>query len=867
MSEHTAIYLSNYQASAFFIDTVALSFELNPACTRVTNTMQFYRDAATASTLVLHGEGQVLEALYLNDQLLEPSAYALTDHSLTVFDVPERFSLTVVSTCQPDANTALEGLYVSNAKFCTQCEPHGFRKITYYLDRPDVMAVFTTTISGDAALYPVMLSNGNCVSEELSMDGIKTVVWHDPFKKPCYLFALVAGDLACHEDFFVSMSGQQITLKIFVEPGNLDKTAHAMHSLKQAMRWDEQCYGREYDLAIFMIVAVSDFNMGAMENKGLNIFNAKYILANPETATDQDYEGITVVVGHEYFHNWTGNRITCRDWFQLSLKEGLTVFRDQEFSADMTSRPVARIDQVKTLKLSQFPEDAGPLAHPVRPISYLEMNNFYTATVYNKGAEVVRMLHTIEGTSGFRAGMDQYFARFDGMAVTCDDFVDVHAQANQADYTQFMRWYAQAGTPEITVSDKYNDTQQVYELTFSQRLTAMPDGIQPQPLVIPIRLGLLSEKGKLYTLNKNGDTEKVLLLQEVEQTFIFRGISHKPIPSLFRQFSAPVNYFYPYSFKQLLALVRFDVDAYNRFAAAEQLAYHLANNHSLTDLEQWLPVLTHVLTDCSVDDALKARILTLPSEKAFAQQQNRIDCHRAIASRRLLMNALAQGLMEHFLTCYDTLKLHNTAYEFSATQVGKRSLAAVCLRNLLLANPSDGELLCQEQYRLADNMTDRFHALTILVHHGAKAAAEACLADFYERYQHEALVVEKWFSIQATIPHEQTLARVENLLHHPAFDLKNPNKVRALIGAFVSQNFIGFHRADGAGYEFLASQIIVLNGINPQVAARLVEPLSHWQRYSDEALVLQRSALQRVLLSENLSVDVYEQVSKSLGSC
>lgn len=867
MSDHVATLLSDYQVSDYFVESLALTFELAPACTRVSNEMQVVRNPQQLpAALVLHGEQQTLEAVYLNGNLLTPEAYQLTTTTLTLLTVPESFTLKVVSTCQPSANTALEGLYVSNGKFCTQCEPHGFRKITYYLDRPDVMAVFTTTIIGPEALYPVMLSNGNCVSEEVSVDGIKTVVWHDPFKKPCYLFALVAGDLEYHEDFFVTHSGQRITLRIFVEPGNVDKTLHAMKSLKQAMLWDEQHYGREYDLAIFMIVAVSDFNMGAMENKGLNIFNAKYILAKPDTATDQDYEGITVVVGHEYFHNWTGNRITCRDWFQLSLKEGLTVFRDQEFCADMTSRAVTRIDDVRLLKSSQFPEDAGPLAHPVRPASYIEMNNFYTATVYNKGAEVVRMLQTLAGPTGFRAGMDHYFEHFDGQAVTCDDFVNAHARDLPEYYPQFMRWYSQAGTPQVTVTDKYDAVLQIYELTFSQTTAPSADGSPKEAFSIPIRMGLLSDKGKILPLNKDKVTEKVLLLQEPVQTFLFRHIASKPIPSLFRQFSAPVQCLYPYSFKQLLSLLRWDVDTYNRFFASEQLAYQLAHNHQLSDLETWLAVLTHVLTDRGVDDALKSRLLTLPSDKEFAAQHKSIDIHKASASRRLLNNTVAQALHADFLSSFAALKSHRAAYEFCAEQVGARALAFTCLRYIMLANPSDGEVLCKEQYVQADNMTDRFNALTIMVHYGSAVGAEHLLSDFYTRYEHEALVIEKWFSIQATTPHEHALTRVETLLTHPAFDIKNPNKVRSLIGAFASQNFVGFHRTDGAGYEFLASQIIRLNTLNPQVAARLVEPLSHWRRYSDHALVLQRSALQRILLTEGLSPDVYEVVSKSLSA-
>lgn len=862
-----AVYLKDYQASDYLVESVLLSFELEPDDTRVTNEMCFYRSSSVdqATPLVLHGEGQRLESVSLNGQLLSEEAYVCTAETLTIFEVPERFTLTVISHCQPSHNTALEGLYVSNAKFCTQCEPHGFRKITYYLDRPDVMAVFTTKIIADPKRYPVLLSNGNLLSEERLPDGRKVVVWQDPFKKPCYLFALVAGDLVYQEDYFVTQSQRRVTLRIYVEPGNLDKTQHAMLSLQQAMRWDEEQFGREYDLDIFMIVAVSDFNMGAMENKGLNIFNAKYILANAEVATDQDYEGITVVVGHEYFHNWTGNRITCRDWFQLSLKEGLTVFRDQEFCADMTSRVVTRVDDVRLLKNHQFQEDAGPLAHPVRPASYIEMNNFYTATVYNKGAEVVRMLKTIEGAAGFRAGMDRYFELYDGQAVTCDDFVAAHSQATGQDYQQFMRWYSQAGTPMVTVRDRYDTALKVYEITFSQATPASADGSTKEAFVIPVRLGLFSSRGKNFALDEDGNVEKVILLTETEQTLVFHDIPSSPIPSLFRGFSAPVNYQYSYTLAQLLAQLRYDVDPYNRFAASQQIIFQLAQVHQWTDLEAWLPALAYVLSDTSIDDALKARILTVPSEKEFAQQQTVIDVHWVIHNQHLFSNTLAQGLHEDLQRCYEALQERQPVYQFSAEQTGARALMASCLRYLHLANPQVATPLCRQQYFNADNMTDRFHALAILVHQGEEEHFEPLLADFYQRYQDQALVIEKWFSLQATIPHKHTLQRVMALLEHPDFDMKNPNKVRSVIGAFASQNFVGFHLEDGSAYEFLAQKIIELNAINPLIAARLVEPLSHWRRYPDTLAVHQRSALQSILLTENLSKDVYEVVSKCLS--
>ena len=595
----TQIYRKDYTPSAFLIDAVDLIFELAPDNTLVGNTMQLRRNPTVASncSLSLNGEGIELQAVYLNQKLLTSSEYQCTKTDLIILNPPDQFELRVDTICHPAANTALEGLYLSNNIFCTQCEPHGFRHITYYLDRPDVMAKFTTTLIADAAQYPVMLSNGNCIADEILPDQRRKVVWQDPFKKPCYLFAVVSGKLDCLEDFFITQSNRKICLRIFVETGNQSKALHAMEMLKKAMRWDEEYYGREYDLDIFMIVAVADFNMGAMENKGLNIFNAKYILADADTATDVDYEGIGTVVAHEYFHNWTGNRITCQDWFQLSLKEGLTVFRDQEFTAEITPKTVVRIDDVRALRTAQFTEDAGPLAHPVRPDAYLEMNNFYTATVYNKGAELIRMLHTLEGAEGYRKGMDLYFDRFDGMAVTCDDFVQAHADANQRDYTQFLRWYAQAGTPTLDFHDDCDPNNKKYTLTVTQHTAQSADGSSKEAFHIPLRVALFNKKmgEKIF--------ERVFELTQTTQTFEVSEILEKPIASLMRGFSAPARWHYPYSLQDQIFLLAHDDDFFNRFEMSQQIYNHFFLTQTVALPESYSEALRTILLDSKIDDA------------------------------------------------------------------------------------------------------------------------------------------------------------------------------------------------------------------------------------------------------------------------
>lgn len=857
----TKIYRKDYTPSAFLIDSIHLEFELDVEHTTVRNTMRLRRNSEVAQIkeLVLNGEDITLRAIYLNQKLLSTTEYRCTKETLTIFNPPDQFELHVDSICHPKANTALEGLYLSNNIFCTQCEPHGFRKITYYIDRPDVMAKFTTTIIGDAKKYPVMLSNGNCITDEMLDAQKRKVVWQDPFKKPCYLFALVAGQLDCLEDFFITQSGRKICLRIFVETGNRNKATHAMAMLKKAMRWDEKYYGREYDLDIFMIVAVSDFNMGAMENKGLNIFNAKYILADEETATDVDYEGIGTVVAHEYFHNWTGNRITCRDWFQLSLKEGLTVFRDQEFTTEITPKSVVRMDDVRALRIAQFTEDAGPLAHPVRPDNYLEMNNFYTATVYNKGAEVIRMLHALEGAEGYRKGMDLYFERFDGMAVTCDDFVQAHADANHRDYTQFLRWYAQAGTPTLNFQGYYDAQNKKYTLQVTQETLPSADGSPKEPLHMPIAVALFDQQtGKKFF-------EQVFELTQTTQTFTVNDVLTSPVPSLMRNFSAPVRWHYPYSLSEQIFLLAHDDDYFNRF----EMNQKLYNQFFLENIETLPPdyalALRAILIDKNIESTVKSRLLSTPSYRELSAEQKTIHVDQTITQRKKMNAQIADTLITDAKQMLKELISTKIDAAFTLEAAGVRSLKATCLRILWEALDCNVTSECETLYHQANNMTDRFNALFLLALYADKPIREKAFADFYQRFAHNALVVEKWFSLQASVPSKDTLAQIKILMQHPEFNLKNPNKVRALLGTFSQSNFEGFHLADGSAYEFLADQILALDKINPHIAARLVEPLTRWRQYEDSHLVLIRSALQRIALEKNLSANLFEIVNKSIS--
>ncbi len=870
-------YLDDYTPPAYRIPTIDLRFELGDDFTTVHSRLRIVRAEATlqGTPLILDGQHLELISLMLDGAPLAADRYQVDANYLTLVDPPATFELEVVTRIRPQDNTALEGLYQSSGNFCTQCEAEGFRHITYFLDRPDVMAVFTTTLAAEKARYPALLSNGNLIASGKQDDGQHWATWHDPFPKPCYLFALVAGHLHSIEDTFTTRSGRRATLRIYVEPANIDQCDHAMYSLKQAMAWDEQRFGLEYDLDLYMIVAVGDFNMGAMENKGLNVFNTKYVLARPETATDADYQGILGVIGHEYFHNWTGNRVTCRDWFQLSLKEGLTVFRDQEFSSDLGSRGVKRIEDVRILRSSQFPQDAGPMAHPVRPDAYIEINNFYTVTVYNKGAEVIRMMQTLLGQDGFRRGMDLYFQRHDGQAVTCDDFVAAMADANDADFGQFKRWYGQAGTPELTVSDAYDPAMHTYTLTVRQACPPTPGQPHKEPFHIPLALGLLDAEGCDVPLQLAGESEpqgttRVLELRESEHTFHFTKVPMRPVPSLLRGFSAPVKIINnAESDDDLRFRLAHDSDDFNRWDAGQTLV----TRHILAlvaDRQPWtLPAsfseaFSRALTS-DAEPALLAQVLTLPGETWLAEQMAVVDVDGIHAARRFIQRTLAERLREPLLTRYESLHDHlSSGYSTDALAMGQRALKNVCLDYLMQLDEPTVRALALKQFHTAGNMTDQLGALTTLANSDGLERIEALNA-FYDRWQHEALVVDKWLTLQATSRQLGTLDIVQQLMAHEAFNLRNPNKVRALIGAFCQANPVHFHAADHRGYVFLADQALALNAFNPQIAARLIAAFTRWRHYDPVRQAGMRQQLERVLTAPDLSPDVYEITAKSLG--
>ncbi|MBA5607969.1 aminopeptidase N [Duganella sp. FT3S] len=881
-SSPQTIFRKDYTVPAYLVDTVELGFDLDPDRTIVANRITMHRNPASKGRdIVLHGEEIELVQLRLNGKLLAASQYRLTPTSLTIPKAPAEVVLEIESLCAPVKNTSLSGLYVSNGNFFTQCEAEGFRRITYFPDRPDVMAKYTVMLRADKARYPVLLSNGNLIEEGELGDGRHYAKWEDPFKKPSYLFALVAARLVCQEERYTLQSGREVLLQVWVEEGNLDKTDYAMQSLKNSIRWDEERFGLELDLDRFMIVAVGDFNMGAMENKGLNIFNTKYVLANSRVATDVDYAGIEAVVGHEYFHNWTGNRVTCRDWFQLSLKEGLTVFRDQEFSADMigtdTGRAVTRIDQVRTLRQAQFPEDAGPMAHPVRPDSFVEINNFYTVTVYEKGAEVVRMYQTLLGRDGFRKGMDLYFERHDGQAVECDDFRAAMADANGRDLTQFERWYSQAGTPVVTASTRYDVAARCYEITLSQHCPATAGQPDKLPFHIPVAVGLLDADGKDLPLRldgapspKHAPTTVVLELTQATQTFRFKGIAAKPTPSLLRGFSAPVVLEYDYTDAELLHLFSHDSDPVNRWEAGQRLAMErllvltsaVAAGDTLALDDTFIAAFRNVLTDDTLDPAFRELALILPSETIIAEQVAVVDPQAIHGARQFMRRTLGTALREELLAQYHANQTPG-AYSPDAVSAGKRALKNLALAYLLVA-PQEADLaLARQQFEQATNMTDRAAALSALIHSGADASAS--LASFYADFEQEALVIDKWFAMQAAAP-GTNVAAVRQLMQHPAFTLKNPNRARSLLFNFANANPPQFHAADGSGYDFWAEQVIALDKINPQVAARLARSMDRWRRYVPALQVHMRHALERVAACAKLSNDVLEVISKALSN-
>jgi aminopeptidase N len=880
-SNPQTIYLKDYTVPEYLIHSIALNFTLDDENTLVSSRLILSRNPASRSSntsLTLLGENLKLIRVNLDDgNDLGKDQYLQTQDALIIHNVPQqqRFALTIENTINPKVNTALEGLYLSNGMLCTQCEAEGFRKITYFLDRPDVMTLFTTTLVGDKDRYPVLLSNGNKVAQGELPDNRHWVTWEDPFNKPCYLFALVAGQLECIADRFTTQSGRNIDLQIFVEKHDLDKCDHAMQSLKNAMRWDEQVYGREYDLDLYMIVAVGHFNMGAMENKGLNVFNTKFVLARPDTATDSDYEHIEGVIGHEYFHNWTGNRITCRDWFQLSLKEGFTVFRDQEFTGDRTSKAVKRIEDVNMLRTRQFAEDSGPLAHPIRPDAYIEINNFYTLTVYEKGAEVVRMIHTLLGSEGFRKGSDLYFERHDGQAVTCDDFVSAMEDANGIDLNQFRRWYAQAGTPVVTVRQSHDPIAQTLTLTVTQNCPPTPGQSAKEPLHIPMTMGLLNKDGSVAPCKLQGSDgasdEVILQLTESEQTFIFEGLAEQPAVSLLRDFSAPVKLAMERSLDELAFLLSYDSDTFNRWEAGQQLAGQIIAG-LITDLQNGRemhinPIMVNafkqVLEQSWDDLSYFSLLLSLPSETYLAEQMQVVDVEAIHAAREFVMLTLAEQLQTQFQALYRNNHKDESG-KFDAGAIGRRRIKNTCLSYLSKLEKQEVHQLSQQQFNTAKNMTDQLAALSVIVDN-PHPAKQRCLDSFYHQWQAEALVIDKWFALQASSSMPDTFATVQSLMQHSAFDLKNPNRVRSLIGAFSQSNPLHFHAANGQGYQFLADQIIALNALNPQVASRMLGALTAWRRYDEGRQALMKAQLERIIATEAISKDVYEVASKSLA--
>jgi aminopeptidase N len=873
------IYRKDYTPPSYLVDTVELGFDLDPARTIVANRMTMRRNPDSAQREIeLYGENLELVALRMNGKLLTDKDYRIEGTLLTIPDTPEEVTLEIETICVPEQNTTLNGLYTSNGSFYTQCEAEGFRAITYFPDRPDVMAVFTVMLRADKEKYPVLLSNGNLVEEGELGDGRHYAKWEDPFKKPSYLFALVAARLVCQEETFRLKDGRDALLQVWVEDGNLDKTDYAMQSLKKSIRWDEERWDLELDLDRFMIVAVGDFNMGAMENKGLNIFNTKYVLANPRVATDVDFQGIEAVVGHEYFHNWTGNRVTCRDWFQLSLKEGLTVFRDQEFSADMigtdSGRAVNRIDQVRTLRQAQFPEDAGPMAHPVRPDSFVEINNFYTVTVYEKGAEVVRMYQTLLGRDGFKKGMDLYFERHDGQAVTVDDFRRAMADANDRDLTMFDRWYSQAGTPVVRAETRYDESARTYTITFFQSCPATPGQASKFPFHIPIAMGLLGADGKDMPLTIGGEqlgNTAVLELVESEQTFVFENVPEQPTPSILRDFSAPIVLDYNYGDADLLHLFNNDSDAVNRWEAGQRLAMgrllkltgEAGVGAPLLLDDTFLLAMGKMLTDESLDPAFREQALVLPSEGMVADQIEVVNPMSIHLARQFMRANIGARLRTELLAQYEA---NQTPGEYSPDwlSAGKRALKNLCLAYLTAAQDEEGLALAQKQFDEAGNMTDRVAALSALLHARAPGADDA-LQRFYDEFEDDALVIDKWFAMQASAAITDVPA-VRTLMRHPAFNLRNPNRARSLISSFCAGNPVQFHAPDGSGYAFWAEQVITLDGLNPQVASKLARAMDRWRRFTPELQEQMKKALQQVAGQQRLSNNVREVVGKALAN-
>jgi aminopeptidase N len=875
--EARPVRLKDYRPPDWLIETVALDVSLHPTATTVRAKLKLKPNAGgSPAPLVLDGEELNLKSLLLDGKPLPKENFVAAPDRLTIAQPPNRpFELEIETVVDPTGNTQLMGLYRAGATYCTQCEAEGFRRITYFLDRPDVMAVYTTRIEADKTEAPVLLANGNLIAQgDVPGTSRHFATWHDPFPKPSYLFAMVGGDLASVRDTFTTMSGRKVDLVIYVEPGKEDRCDYAMDSLKRAMRWDEEAFGREYDLDIFMIVAVSAFNMGAMENKGLNVFNDKYVLASPTTATDGDYAGIEAVIAHEYFHNWTGDRITCRDWFQLCLKEGLTVFRDQEFTADQRSRAVERISDVRGLRSHQFVEDAGPLAHPVRPEIYHEINNFYTSTVYEKGSEVVRMIRTLLGRDLFRKGMDLYFERHDGQAATVEQFVQCFADVSGRDMTQFMRWYSQAGTPDIKVAPHYNPQAQTYRLDITQTVPPTPGQPDKAPMVIPLAFGLVGKNGGDMPLVLDGKpfARGVLELSQPSQSFVFSGIGERPIPSLNRGFSAPIKLGLPIEPDDLRFLAAHDSDQFNRWQAVQSLAMTLLEANvaalraggTVRDDDGLMAALGAVLRDQALEPAFMALMLVPPTDADIAREIGAdVDPDVVFAARRKLRSAIGERHGEALARTYAQMT-SSGPYRPDAQGAGRRSLRNVSLDLLAVSGRDDGIARAFAQYRDADNMTDRIAALDTLSQHDRPERAEV-LEDFYKRYASDPLIIDKWLALQAAIPEAATLDRVKALTVHPAFSVANPNRVRALIGSFAQVNHTQFNRADGAGFDFVADFVLALDPKNPQVAARLMGAFRSWRALETTRRGRAEATLRRIAAVPSLSRDVQDIVARSLA--
>lgn len=856
---NTTTYLDDYKPTNFNIVKVNLEFDLHKEHTLVLNTMHIKR--MCAGELHLAGDELELISIKLDDEILAPTEYEISADGLILKNCPDDFQLTIQTKIFPQNNTQLSGLFKTKNLFCTQCEAEGFRRITYFYDRPDVLTEYTTKISADKKTYPVLLSNGNLIKSGEDINGRHWVIWHDPFKKPSYLFALVAGNLAYIEDHFLTKSKQTITLRIYVDPSDVNKCQHAMSSLKKAMRWDEEEYGREYDLSTFMIVAVSDFNMGAMENKGLNIFNSKYILANESSATDADYLDIEGVVAHEYFHNWTGNRVTCRDWFQLSLKEGLTVFRDQEFSRDMNSRDVFRIADVKILRSAQFPEDSGAMAHPVRPTSYQEISNFYTATIYNKGAEVIRMQRTLLGRDGFRRGMDLYFERYDGKAVTIDDFVASMEDANGVDFSQFKNWYSQARTPVVSVQSSFANNSLI--LNFTQTCEPSPECKNKKPFHIPIKIALFDKLGEIIPIEKD-----IIELREPEQTFKFTNLAEKPTISFLRDFSAPIILQTDASLKDLLTLLKYETDGFAKWDASQKLAvntilncYKTANN-SWHVADELIAAYKHVLLDDSQDTSLRAELLTPPTFEIVVNEEKLVDVAKIEDARDFFKHELGKSLYDELQKTYEVLwqaeknSMDNKSY-------GARKLLNLCLQLMMVACEDKALVYCQNQFAKAKTMTCQLASLSLLVNSSQESYRQEALEEFYSKWQHDELVIDKWFAVQALAKTPDILEKIRRLLAHKDFNIKNPNRLRSVIVPFCQENHKYFHAPDGSGYKFLTDIILQVDKINPQLSSRIATPYSRWQVLDLQRQELIQSELS-ILSQMNLSKDLREIVIKSL---